>query len=661
MGQDMIRSVREVLKEDYVIPLYQRNYNWGITEIRQLLQDIYESYVINPKKNYYIGSLVVFSRKGQIQIEEVIDGQQRLTTVHLMARLIEKDFTEFANLRYDSRPEVETFFQRLTDERRDIIQRDEDKQQSNLTNYFGAVHTILYEKLESEVGSTISIDSLSTEQLKNFSKFFFTKVTLVKVVMPGDTDVASYFEIMNNRGRQLQEHEILKAFLMAKIDQPKDRRIFGNVWDACSQMDRPIQKFFKTEHRALLFGDYYDKVYPKRIKQLTYGYGKSDRLSILEILDLSKDKRSTAVLNEENESETDEELEYTSVIDFSNFLIHLLKLSYPDANVPLSSDKLLSIYNQIPSRIISSLTPMDFLEKLFFYRVVFDRFLVKSEVDSENADQFGDTDNQNIGIASRGRWMLLKPVMYSKNTKRSGKKIPSLYFKNSFDNSDYQQRAIKLLSMLQVTYRQRKNKNFLQHILGLFDPEKPQTIEIEAGEFVRKVESFVLVQFDKLELDEYYPNDCISSSGMYAEGTNTPHFVFNMIDYLLWIEQAWNGEMLGIDEDFDFTYRNSVEHHFPQAQQHMLHNNENNKKLLHCLGNLCLISKGSNSKLNDRSAWDKATDPRYSGGVLSPKRKIMYQLTRESKQWNDDEILTHYQQTIKLLQKRREILNANHE
>ena len=80
--------------------------------------------------------------------------------------------------------------------------------------------------------------------------------------------------------------------------------------------------------------------------------------------------------------------------------------------------------------------------------------------------------------------------------------------------------------------------------------------------------------------------------------------------------------------------------------------------ILHCLGNLCLISKGANSKLNDRSAWDKATDPRYSNGILTSKRKIMYSITQENK-WNTEQIIEHYYETVKILVERNEILNFN--
>ena len=64
-------------KERYVIPLYQRAYAWTDVEIEQLIDDILE----HTGEHYYIGSLIVYKRGHEF---EVIDGQQRLTTLLLL-------------------------------------------------------------------------------------------------------------------------------------------------------------------------------------------------------------------------------------------------------------------------------------------------------------------------------------------------------------------------------------------------------------------------------------------------------------------------------------------------------------------------------------------------------------------------------------------------
>ena len=78
------KSIREIWEDKYVVPLYQRNFAWTEREINLLLQDIYDSFRKAPDSNYYIGSLIVLRR--QDGTLEVIDGQQRLTTMVLLFR-----------------------------------------------------------------------------------------------------------------------------------------------------------------------------------------------------------------------------------------------------------------------------------------------------------------------------------------------------------------------------------------------------------------------------------------------------------------------------------------------------------------------------------------------------------------------------------------------
>ena len=83
-------TVKEFLSEGkYVIPIYQRNYDWGERETLQLLEDISDYAKNNNIQNYYIGSAVVFIRtvNGETYFE-IIDGQQRLTTLTILTSLL---------------------------------------------------------------------------------------------------------------------------------------------------------------------------------------------------------------------------------------------------------------------------------------------------------------------------------------------------------------------------------------------------------------------------------------------------------------------------------------------------------------------------------------------------------------------------------------------
>ena len=83
-------SVREFLSEGrYVIPIYQRNYDWGEKETLQLIEDVADYAKEDCNRNYYIGSAIVFIRNNNGQeYFETIDGQQRLTTLTILTSLL---------------------------------------------------------------------------------------------------------------------------------------------------------------------------------------------------------------------------------------------------------------------------------------------------------------------------------------------------------------------------------------------------------------------------------------------------------------------------------------------------------------------------------------------------------------------------------------------
>lgn len=85
---------------NYVIPIYQRNYAWRKDEIEQLLMDIDDLDETNSSK-YYLGSLVV--NQVQPRVYEVIDGQQRLTTLFLLLRYLDHPSVERNPLKFEAR------------------------------------------------------------------------------------------------------------------------------------------------------------------------------------------------------------------------------------------------------------------------------------------------------------------------------------------------------------------------------------------------------------------------------------------------------------------------------------------------------------------------------------------------------------------------------
>ncbi len=606
--RNLNKNVDEILTHHYVIPLYQRNYAWSIVEIQQLLQDIYKQFNKDEKSYYFIGSLVVLKRKnGQF---EVIDGQQRLTTISLIAKQLNQEIKRPV-LQYDSRPEVEGFLSYYF-QNGDIANTTSNHL---ISHFVEAVDHIQTANLNIKETSKHTLKTLKSKIRKRFADYFFNQVQIVQVEIPSDTDVAHYFEIMNNRGEQLEQHEIVKAKLLDTIrDRMEDSILFSKIWDACSQMNKPIHRLFSKADREEFFGENYD--------DYTLGFDpteKSDkknknsgiRLSIKEILN---GKSIVDETNSNNEKYAEELSE--SIVDFPNFLMHSLKLYFSeDAEIPLTSDELLNTFEFY----YNDIEPLEFAKHLLFYRVVFDRFIIKSTEDDEAEDYY--------------KWILRKPKKYH----YARKNLDRLVFVNSFEKE--QETIIKCLSMLQVSFRNKKYKNWLYDVLSWF--ETPEDLCINGKEFLKKLDNLALSRFNNNpELVH------IGMESVYAVGTSTPHFLFNFIDYLYWYQDRKKF-------NFEFRYRNSVEHHFPQSNPNETIEIKDN------LGNLCLVSRGGNSKMNNEQPTGKAAqNGKYYHHNLPPKQKVMYDLTNAKNEWSRAEIEYHYKEVITMINNRDKIIGV---
>ena len=97
------RSVASLKDNRFVIPSYQRGYRWDAIQVKALLDDLAEFEAVNdPKKFYCLQPLVVVKRETEW---EVVDGQQRLTTIFLILKQLSPAGTPPFHIRYERHPE----------------------------------------------------------------------------------------------------------------------------------------------------------------------------------------------------------------------------------------------------------------------------------------------------------------------------------------------------------------------------------------------------------------------------------------------------------------------------------------------------------------------------------------------------------------------------
>lgn len=207
----------------YVIPVYQRNYSWKDEQIETLFDDIK-----NEDIGYYVGNLLINTDASS---NNVIDGQQRLTTLSLMLLAIHENLTSFYQKMNQTDPDFEKVSEARLDIKRQILDGDVvrlrllDKDQTvweNLVkvlqgenpgkwgNYFLSKR---YKYIRNELlkGPLFSTPS---ELLTFYKKL--VNIELLQISVPNISDAYQVFASLNSKGMPLTPLDLLKNVYLSK-------------------------------------------------------------------------------------------------------------------------------------------------------------------------------------------------------------------------------------------------------------------------------------------------------------------------------------------------------------------------------------------------------------------------------------------------------------
>lgn len=370
-------SIKALLgSDDYVIPIYQRNYEWGEPQITQLIQDIVDyilkSKISENKPKYYIGSLIAYERKleGSV-IYETIDGQQRLTTLTILLNVIKNEYSTIdlswykkLNLSFDSR--------KVASNTLSYLFNDESlgNKECNVAIQQG------YYDAKKSLTKILADNKLSIDE---FCNYFFEKVTILRVLVPEDTDLNHYFEIMNSRGEQLEKHEILKAKMLEILEDDNLKYAFNLIWEATSNMEKYVQYGFSVAQRDELFGkndwnNLVDKnVVYQKLQIPTASQTTEETLTISQLL------VKTAKPIIDNSNTTDESPDrFNTIINFANFLLHILRIQ-TKSDVPLDDKRLLELFEPYMKNEDKKEFVKQFGYNLLKGKFYFDKYVIKRE------------------------------------------------------------------------------------------------------------------------------------------------------------------------------------------------------------------------------------------------------------------------------------------
>lgn len=640
-------SVKDLLSGGvhYVIPMYQRNYAWDEGEITQLIQDVID--YLPEGRNYYMGTLVVFARTDDKHtVFETIDGQQRLTTLSLIASYLKNlkntkvcDVSWYQNLAidFDSREQSRQTFNAIfkgqfIDDPSQVL----GKEQINtaILNGYRLIKKILPQKLKE---SKVAPDK--------FADFLFSRVHIMRVMVPKDTDLNHYFEIMNTRGEQLDKHEVLKSRMMELLKDDKDaQNCLQVVWETCANMEKYVQMGFTPSQRDAIFGakDWgqfnvtdFDSLKTVLNQQAGAESDSESELTLTEIIEnISSSTKPETVSDESTER-------FNTVINFPNFLLHVLRVTTAQ-DIPLDDKRLITTFE---SYVLKSTMPLEAVKKFTFNllrcKYLFDKYVIKREF-IKNSDGWS---------LKRFKW----------NDSGESSRAGHGYYVNTFGEEEAvgidNRRILMLLSAFHVSVPTKVYKHWLNAVLyHLFIADK-----VSARSYLSYLESvakaFVFDRYlapdDGMEYFKmiYGNKGCcqavpeeVLANKMKAQlsfDNIKNNLVFNYLDYLLWLEHQSTD---GIVKAYDFTFRSSVEHYYPQ---HPLPGHDLLPvDTLNSFGNLCLISPSKNSKLSNFMPAAKREHYR-NNTIDSVKQHLMMKL----QPWDTNAISKHYDEMVAVLLK----------
>ena len=571
---------------------------------------------------------------------EVVDGQQRLTTVFMLLTYLAADAKSplpQAKLTYQSRQKATEALARLD--------TSDDEEGAGIHSGFKAI--------KSRMGR------FSGDDKQKFGTFLGEQVQLVRAALPAQTDLNKYFEIMNTRGQQLEQVDIVKARLMSYLraetgEVDAARTCLAWIWDACADMDSYVQMALTpgdTGLREQIFGPTWDRLVIPTFDGLMplrpldggpTGTGRSTAIGLRDALrHYAKSAESPALEDSENRR-------FESPIKFPNLLLHTLKVlrgsgaDDADDDGQLDDSKLIKLIDadfKPLSESQRSARAQLFVETLLRCKFVLDNLVLKREFTATNGED--------------GAWSLKRVTRGETEPRQGGRSKVNARFPNAFapgkdewDDTpldDATRQVLAIQSMLRVTYTSPRTMHWITKIMR--EPLLDRTPS-QAAEAINRV----LRRYARQKVQQAF------FTGERPVGFHIERIVFTYLDYLL-VEGA--SPSFDSDPSFTFVYRNSIEHFFPQYADREQENWDRVARSdpeLHMLGNLALISVGANSKFSNNLPENKT---RFRETIQqSAKLQLMAKQVHDGRVWDCSAIRDHDEAMVGVL--RKDLLDGGH-
>lgn len=609
--QTELLTLEKIYTDNYQfsIPSYQRPYVWSDDDVLLLFRDIKEACRLK-EPTYFIGTILSsrIEQDGE-RIYELIDGQQRTTTLMLMtiafkyagiksdlaglAVYTSSDGEDKPRLQFSIREQVQQLLGGLAGLNNYQVPSKETIADNAYLKQMG----VALDVLTKEVEKLKSDDVVSAEAMGDY---LYRQVQWVNNIVPTQMDLNRLFATMNTVGIQLEQADILKAKLFKHIHT--DKAQYDAMWVACEH----LENYFERNVRKVFPNADWYHIEPEHLASFdTERFAAKDKtpeeLSGLSIAELASQVKASSIPDntEQEKFETydlDVETVYCRpIIKFPLLLIHAYRVylalnDHNDIEQRLHSDRLLEIFGPLINADEQSVK--QFIETLWQVRYQFDRWVVKwVERDDATDAQLGLTYQSRS--KSNGTYYI----------NRTQKELTDSVLLQSVRNFTGERSAQYWLTPFLSGLIRLSIKQDSEALVLLENIDNKMSLSIDT----QKEASFALAGNSEPNCQSW------QSQSTYFEqslGTSFEHYWFQKLEYLIWkqmkaSESSLSSEELNKFKKYRITSKNSVEHVHPQNDEYK---SELAYETLNSFGNLVLLSPGENSSYGHQDVDKKRID-----------------------------------------------------
>ncbi len=228
-------------KTQFVIPVYQRNYDWSTSQCKQLLDDILEVGTSNKMNAHFIGSLVyvhddVYTAT-RIKELTIIDGQQRITTLTLIYLVLHRLAIELNDESLVSEINETYLINKFAPE-------DEKLKLRPTENNDKAIKYLLRSDPNEEfLAFSKVIDNFNyfkeriTEENLEFVLKGLSKLMFVEISLDREKDAPQrIFESLNSTGLELSQADLIRNYILMGLNRRNQNKIYNNYWEVIEKL-----------------------------------------------------------------------------------------------------------------------------------------------------------------------------------------------------------------------------------------------------------------------------------------------------------------------------------------------------------------------------------------------------------------------------------------